>query len=286
MYCGQWDRAEKYGHEIGFDDKTIYMRIAEYRLSEDNKEGAIKYYSKAGLSEKEACIAIAEHFAKESRDSSYHHAALWFEEAGEKRRARWYFSEQAKRWVKKGEAGAAGFCYKKIGKMKEAREQYLKAAEKGIKDKRMPNEIAEFYLEAGEAEKAKEWAFKAKMHYTDWLKRSAEKQKDKLNDIEVAKTWLERADNLCNKLDVKEGESAKLMLSIARSSIERKDYDNAIYCYRRTKSSLLSIPAEEREKLLVAVKEGCVNVIQGLAGLVQTEEEELMFNEARVGLVL
>jgi tetratricopeptide (TPR) repeat protein len=62
--------------------------------------------------------------------------------------------------------------------------------------------------------------------------------------------------------------------------------DRAFDFYKSNDISLSKMPKEMQEKMLDLVKKGNVKITQNLAKLVKTEEEELMFNEARAGMVL
>jgi hypothetical protein len=66
----------------------------------------------------------------------------------------------------------------------------------------------------------------------------------------------------------------------------RESYSKALKIYKTEGCSLSTLPKESQEKILRLVRKGNVEATQCLAELVKTEEEELIFNEARAGLVL
>ena len=144
-----------------------------------------------------------------------------------------------------------------------------------------------YHLKAGDLEAAKKCALTAYIECQIW----AEKSKDKVGP-EVIKNYLERAEQLLKevglidaglKLPKDINESYKTVADIL---IAKKQYVNAITCFKNAGCSLSTLPKTTLEKLLGLAREGNVRLIQGLAGLVQTEEDEILFNEARAGMVL
>jgi hypothetical protein len=75
-------------------------------------------------------------------------------------------------------------------------------------------------------------------------------------------------------------------LEVAKMYLEQGEYGMAVGLYKEAYNSLLEIPENERNALLEQVKSGNVIVTQRLAALVKSEEDELIFNEARAGMVL
>jgi hypothetical protein len=75
-------------------------------------------------------------------------------------------------------------------------------------------------------------------------------------------------------------------LKTAEAFISHFQLGSAISTYKTAGVSLSDVPLKEREKLLDKVKEGNIEITQNLASLVENEEEELIFNEARAGMVL
>jgi hypothetical protein len=65
-----------------------------------------------------------------------------------------------------------------------------------------------------------------------------------------------------------------------------EDYTGAVIDYRHANLSLTTIPKEPQEKMLELIRTGNVEATQCLASLVKSEEDELIFNEARAGMVL
>jgi hypothetical protein len=75
-------------------------------------------------------------------------------------------------------------------------------------------------------------------------------------------------------------------LKTANKKIAEGSYESAINYYAQADISLTTLPKETQEKLLKFVMEGNVEATQGLAKLVKSDEDEIIFNEARAGMVL
>jgi tetratricopeptide (TPR) repeat protein len=125
---------------------------------------------------------------------------------------------------------------------------------------------AECYEIAGEPEKAKECYIK-------------------VADTYVAKNSNTWAAAYYEKAGMKD-KAKECYIKAAEVYAADEDYTHAIESYKRANLSLATLPRESQEKLLGLIREGNVEATQGLALLVKNEEEELIFNEARAGLVL
>jgi tetratricopeptide (TPR) repeat protein len=154
---------------------------------------------------------------------------------------------------------------------------------------------AEFYQKGGETEKAREL----------WIKKGDE-MCDRLN-FEKSADWYIKAGMTEQEADMRVAEQLgtngayvlsiahyekaglaeqQSVLKVAEHCVHNKDYGNAASFYSILNVSLSDIPQEARENMLKLVTEGNVKAIQEVARMVKTEEEEIMYNEARAGMVL
>jgi tetratricopeptide (TPR) repeat protein len=162
-----------------------------------------------------------------------------------------------KRWLKKAnehakdrEFGDAGAAYRKAGKEEEAVNYFLMAAEECIKEGDFWY-TGEAYRLAGKKEEAKDYYLMA------------------------AKEFAESGN----------------FLDAGRSYGEAGKFKEAAECYAKEGSisdieKLIKQKKIQKKNLFKLVSCGDIKVTQTLAKLVKTEEDELMFNEARAGWVL
>jgi tetratricopeptide (TPR) repeat protein len=172
-----------------------------------------------------------------------------------------------------------------------------KFADKCEADRKGASELAaEFYMRGGKTEKANamfiqmgdsncnsEWgtehAFK---YYTKagLTKEEAEiRIADKLFESGVYESAAKRYETL--------GNTEKTRLSLVKRAeqlVDDRSYLDAAGIYMTLGYSLSNVPISE--KLLDIVKQGDPKAIQSLAKLVKTEEDEILFNEARARMVL
>ena len=75
-------------------------------------------------------------------------------------------------------------------------------------------------------------------------------------------------------------------IKTAQFLIKDERYYQAIFMCKKFGVPLSEIPEYERKKMLGLVSNGDVHATQNIAKLVKSEEDELLFNEARAGMVL
>jgi len=172
----------------------------------------------------------------------------------------------AEKEIAEGNYDWAAELFEEAGEHEKARECYLRQAEKGIAAGKI-GLATEYFEKAGMKDKAKEC----------WLKE-AEEYVAKGDYFLAAYCY----KNI-GRIDKAEGyylKGADLLIADER-------YVDALDYYKLANiGSLTGLPKETQEKLLGLVRKGNVKATQGLAKLVKTEEEELIFNEARAGMVL
>jgi hypothetical protein len=85
----------------------------------------------------------------------------------------------------------------------------------------------------------------------------------------------------------KEPEKAKeCKLKQAELCFDREYYEGMVIWYMEAGISLSEISKDMQKKVLDLIRQGNIEATQGLASLVENEEDEVMFNEARAGMVL
>jgi tetratricopeptide (TPR) repeat protein len=173
--------------------------------------------------------------------------------------------KEAEKLISERKYGSAAELFAKAGEPEKAKEFYIKSAEKWIAS-RDYDWAADSYMAAGMTEKAKECLIQA-----------AERH--------IAKKEYGWAAEAYAKVGETEKEK-ECYLKQAGGFIVSENYTAAVVYYKLANVSLTALPKESLEKILGLVREGNVAVTQGLAAIVKTDEEELMFNEARAGMVL
>jgi hypothetical protein len=146
---------------------------------------------------------------------------------------------------------------------KDEKQRYFKAAEKCVAEGE--------YGEAGGWYKLVEMFDKSREYYAKEAEKSIAK-----GSYYGAAGWYKLAEM-----------TDKTIACWAKLYLDKKDYKGmAERLSEYPDFSLSQIPKETQERLLELVRKGNVAITRGLAKLVQTEEDELLFNEARAGLVL
>jgi tetratricopeptide (TPR) repeat protein len=194
---------------------------------------------------------------------SYMTAGGWYEKAGLLDKAKECCVKFAEECAIKGSYMNAGGWYEKGGEIDKAKECWAKFAEE-CADNRSYSTAGGWYEKAGELDKAKEC----------WIKQA--KECASTGNYGTAGDWYEKV-----------GLPDKAVECWTKVYFDKKDYEGmtTMLC-KRADLSLSQIPKGTRGGLLELVRKGNVRATQGLAKLVKNEEDELIFNEARAGLVL
>jgi tetratricopeptide (TPR) repeat protein len=203
-----------------------------------------------------------------------------------------------------GDYRTAAFFFNTAGMSKEAKECWLKEAEGAVANGSYLR-AGKCYEKLGETDKAKECWTKfidycfARMKRADAIRSCKEEGIPEDLICTVIKDRVEKADKEADSyINRREYGNAVYCYTkagmteqqaherVANSAVTKKDYNEAINLYTQANLTLATLTKESQEQLLRFVREGNVTVTQGLAALVQTEEDEIIFNEARAGLVL
>jgi tetratricopeptide (TPR) repeat protein len=187
------------------------------------------------------------------------------------------YTKMAEEAIARNQFGSAGDYYKRAGNVEKSNEFFAKEAEWHLS--REDYSKAAIYFEKadrkGEASACRKISIKT-LSGSQFNNR-AEKQIDKKIHYMAAKFYDEAGESKKAK---------ECWTKAAQNFLDTNDYSSAIECYKNAKVSLSTLPEYIQERVLETIKSGDVKEIQGLAALVQTEEDELIFNEAHVGLVL
>jgi tetratricopeptide (TPR) repeat protein len=279
--------AESLCDYIGLTKKQAYIELAEFCIKTKEPSKAAEFYERAGEAKKakECYIKLAEGFAaNDDKDI----AGDWYEKAGEHEKAKecWLnvgWKEPEKNFKKAGlsEYDAcvkaaevyvgikawweASECYKRIGLKDKAKECLIKLAEFDSKNEHY-RQAAEYYEEAGLNEKAKEC----------WIDEARKLVSPRFN-------MHDEAVECYTKGGFTEQES---IIRVAADCLIKNNYCEAAKFYAIGNYSLSDFPKDVREKMLELVKDGNVTATQNIARTVKSEEDEVIFNEARAGLVL
>jgi tetratricopeptide (TPR) repeat protein len=194
---------------------------------------------------------------------SYGIAEGWYEKIGDTEKAKECCIKQAEACAIKGSYMNAGNWYEKGGEMDKAKEYWVKLAEECAA--KGAYHVAEgWYEKIGDTEKAKECCIKQAEACVS------------TGSYSIAGGWYEKVGLL-----------DKAVECWTKVYFDKKDYEGMITMLcKRADFSLSQIPKDMRGGLLELVRKGNVRATQSLAKLVKTEEDELMFNEARAGMVL
>ena len=279
--------------------ETYYKKcLNENHPSEVDLSDVAYFYNAAGETEKakKFYIKAAESWRKPGRAIVY--PGLYYKLAGEPEKSKECWLDAVETSISTGNYGAAGLYYEHLGMTDKAKEMWLNAIDQRIAAGDYKN--LSFYYEKLEMH---DKACESTLTYTEKLVAAGEHRLaaecyEKAGMTNKARgCWLKLAEELvaeglynnaaeyCEKVGTMDGAS-ECYIKIADGFVVTGEPIRAIGYYKRANISLTTLPKESQEKLLGLVREGNVAITRGLAKLVETEEDEIIFNEARAGLVL
>jgi uncharacterized protein HemY len=289
------------------EERKKCIERAEDCIDREWFSNAADWYEKAGEHEKAKGI-LTKVIEGDIALNDYASAGDHYEQLGniDKARECWRIGAQA--LVDQNLPVKASGYYEKLGDTEKAKECLEKGANSWIEAGRY-DKAAECYNEAKEPEKEKECLIR----HVDTLisernYRTAAQVVGRIGDAEKQKEYF----MILGRLEAEHGsywyagnnfELAGCMDLAARcytvaaaqwGSMGHQDVaDNlrkaAAECFGKLFSaydSLSELPQKLRDEMLGLVKDGDITATQGLAALVKTEEDELIFNEARARMVL
>jgi tetratricopeptide (TPR) repeat protein len=195
-------------------------------------------------------------------DKVYSLAAGLFEEAREYKKAKKCAAKAAKELVAEKSYDDAARYYEKAYMINKARECWKKEAEKDMSQNFHDSALIAYQ--------------KSGLNSDDATVKVIEGLIEK-REYDGAEIWYVQRLGLTEK---------EARLKIAEACFANGIYHDAIAYLKKSDCQLADIPKKIREELLMLVTEGNIEVTQSLASLVKSEEDELIFNEARAGMVL
>jgi tetratricopeptide (TPR) repeat protein len=262
--CGMMS-AEKNIRDGKYDEAAQFYALAgetekakECWLKSENRswraEKQIEYFIKGGLREEAAFKIIAEGFVT---DENYKTAAEYYEKGKDKESANKCWLTLAEQTLKMQDEETAADYFTKAEKTERAREIWIKKAEEYTGEWHY-EKSKKYYMNAGMTEE--EARFKA-------ASRIAEEEMKSEYSYSNAVKWYKEAGMPESEIYTKFGD-----IYAAEGEIEL-----AIDLYSA---------ANNKQRLFDMMKTGGIELMQKLASLVETEEDEIAFNEARAGWVL